>query len=244
MSQDDEFMEDMMMRYVTFMLSGFTIQSREVLVSTIKGYLRAVNTFYKSKRLRLPYDTKMDTPANRLLKEQAKVEDAPERRAPLPDKVLVRMCELGKADPLGFRAAVSDITLLGRFGGFRQQEFAMDSKDTIKYYVKPDGSLVTRSFTVSNFLFRDEDEILIKYPLIKRASVCNLGTLYEMQKNRMNGQVLWYQREPRFPDYCPVCLGLNLVWRAGVLGQTGDDPLCVYRDEKGLRQPLIVTGWS
>ena len=69
LSQDDEFMEDMMMRYVTFMLSGFTIQSREVLVSTIKGYLRAVNTFYKSKRLRLPYNTKMDTPANRLLKE-------------------------------------------------------------------------------------------------------------------------------------------------------------------------------
>ena len=47
LSQDEEFMEDMMTRYVTFMLSGFTIQSREVLVSTIKCYLQVVNTYYK-----------------------------------------------------------------------------------------------------------------------------------------------------------------------------------------------------
>ena len=51
----------------------------------------------------------------------------------------------------------------------------------------------------------------------------------------MNGQILWYQRETRFPDYCPVCLGLNLVWCVGTLGQQNDDPLCVYRDKKGVQ---------
>ena len=103
LSQDEEFMDDMMTCYVTFMLSGFAIQSREVLVSTIKGYLRAFNTYYKTKRLRVPYDPKAETPANsRLLKDQEKLEDAPGRREPLPDKVLVKMCELGKADLFGF----------------------------------------------------------------------------------------------------------------------------------------------
>ena len=52
----------------------------------------------------------------------------------MPDKAIVKMCLLAKEDngPLGFRACVWDITGLGRFGGFRQQEYAMDAKNEIK----------------------------------------------------------------------------------------------------------------
>ena len=67
--------------------------------------------------------------------------------------MLLELCRQAKEDPLGFKAAVYEFTQLGSFGGFRQQEFAMDSKNQIKYYVKPNGDLVVRAFTVSNFLF-------------------------------------------------------------------------------------------
>ena len=68
-------------------------------------------------------------------------------------KMIVEMCRQPEEDPLGFKAAVYEFTQLGSFGGFRQQEFAMDSKSQkIKYYVKLNGDLVVRAFTVSNFL--------------------------------------------------------------------------------------------
>ena len=59
------------------------------------------------------------------------------------------MYELSMAgDSLGFRAAVWDISGLGCFGGFRQQEFAMDVQDVIKYYILPNGVKMARVFLV------------------------------------------------------------------------------------------------
>jgi hypothetical protein len=55
----------------------------------------------------------------RLLAEQEHYEDLPERREPLPDKALARMMNSAKpSDPLDFKAAVWDITGLGRLGVF------------------------------------------------------------------------------------------------------------------------------
>ena len=86
------------------------------------------------------------------MKFWADMEDEPAKCGPLTEKMIVEMCRQAEEDPLGFKAAVYEFTQLCSFGGFRQQEFSMDSKSQIKYYVKPNGDLVVRAFTVSNFL--------------------------------------------------------------------------------------------
>ena len=74
--------------------------------------------------------------------------------------MVVKVFHQAKEDPLGFKAAVYEFAQLGSFGGFRQQEFAMDSKSQIKHYVKPNGNLVVRAFTVRNFIFYDAGAVL------------------------------------------------------------------------------------
>ena len=91
---------------------------------------------------------------------------------------------------LGFKAAVYEFTALGRFGGFRWQEFAMDSTTKIKYYVLPDGTKAVRAFTVKNFIFYNVDECRITRPLMKWDLMAKLGTEYDVQKHRMNGKII------------------------------------------------------
>lgn len=219
-----------MLRYVTFLLSGFTIMCIKILVGTIKGYMAAVNKHYRDNKFREPFDAKDDSDAAVLLRAQEKFEDAPAKRAPLTNQMIVKMCELAKQDPLGFHACVWDFVAIGRFGGFRQQEYAMDSKTEIKYYVKPDGTCVVRAFTVKNFIFYNTGDVILEKPLRNRVGVNKLGTQYDVQKNRMNGQIVCVVRLLDYPDYDPVDCGLNIVARASHLGFTDpDDPLCVYK---------------
>ena len=86
------------------------------------------------------------------------------------------------SDPLGFRAAVWDITGLGRLGGFRQQEFAMDSNSTIKHYVKPDGTLIVRAFCVRNLIFKTKDGHTIKRVLLRKDLAFEVGVQFDIQK--------------------------------------------------------------
>jgi hypothetical protein len=222
--------------YVCFLLSGFTIKNIKIKVGTIKSYLLVVNDHYKAQSRNPPFEYKSNSKTARLLAEQERYEDLPERREPLPDKTLARMMGLAKSsDPLGFKAAVWDITGLGRLGGFRQQEFAMDKNSVIKHYVKPDGTLVVRAFCVRNLIFRTEDGSIIKRVLLRKNLAFEVGVQFDIQKNRMNGQIIWFQRDNTFPDYCPVRISLNLLWRAQTLGQGADDPLCVYQDKTGTK---------
>ena len=105
-------------RFTTFLLSGFTIQCISILVSTIKGYLRIVNRHFHESGCNEPWDPDDNSDASILLREQLKFEKEPARRLPLDDKVIVKMRELSRQDRLGFNAAVFDFTALGEYGGF------------------------------------------------------------------------------------------------------------------------------
>ena len=65
-------------------------------------------------------------------------------------------------------------------------------------------------------------------PLQERDLSQKFGTEYDVQKKRMNGQIILYARVVLHPKYCPDVLGLNIVARAEVLGNTGPDDPCVY----------------
>ena len=144
MTNNYRIVNDIIGRYATFLLSGFTLQLKyknsveeaKILVSTIKGYLRVVNEHYRDNQCREPWNPKDDSKASILLREQEKFEGEPAKRSPLHPNVLQKMCDLAKAsDPLGFRACVWDFTGLGTNNGFRKQEFAMDSENLAKFFV-------------------------------------------------------------------------------------------------------------
>ena len=122
-----------------------------------------------------------------------------------------------------------DMVGLGRYTGNRVQEYAMEKPDTIKYYHTPDGD-VMRAFSVDNILFKDKHGMPVsaESALVSLDSVAQVGTCYDIQKNRRNGQILWYHKDVSNPDYCPVVRALSLVRRAISLGQSPSDPLCVF----------------
>ena len=105
----------------------------------------------------------------------------------------------------------------------------MDHKNKVKYFVTPIGQVV-RAFTMENILFRDKDRMIIRDALLHPDLVEAVGTRYAVQKNRRNGQVIWYSRDVANPSFCPVVRALSLVCRAVILGQSPSDPICVYRD--------------
>ena len=237
LSNDRIVVNEIIGRYVVFLLSGFSIKNIELRVGTISGYLAAVNEHYEDRGYDKPYSKDDNSDADKLLREQKKFETGSSKRDPLTDKMIVKMQEMSRAEPLGFKAAAYDFIALGRFGGFRQQEFCMDSKNTIKYYVMPNGTKVVRAFTVKNFIFYDEDKGTLSKPLLHRELAARIGTEYDIQKNRMNNQILSYARLiPQHQAYCPVELSFQIVACVEVLGSTEpNDPLCVYKDEKGVQ---------
>lgn len=237
MTNDTSITDDIMDKYVTYLLTGFTIQHRDIVTGTILTYMKCVNDFYEKHRFRRPFDKKSTMRAARHIKNQEKVEPAAAKREPLHDKVIVRMFELAKeSHKHGARNTIWKWVGLGRFGGYRRQEFAMDKKDEIQYYVKPNGETVVRAFTRENFIFYNEDGMRVPTEtcLVHRALAQALGQRYGIQKNKMNGQIITVNREPAFPPFCPVELGLDVVEIASELGATQPgDPLCVYRTEDG-----------
>ena len=241
--------------YVEFLLQGYTLDCMKVRVGTILGYLRVMNKHYRDNRLQEPFVKSGDTDAAIMLTAQEKFERIPAKRNPLTHAMCVKMCELARdADPLGFRATAWNWTALGRYGGFRAQEFGMDSPKKVKHYVLPDGTLVVRAFTQRNFKCYDVEGTRLSdaLALANRAQVHATGQEYDVQKNRQNGEEITVARlapndaldagPMTTKELCGVENTLEIKTRAIMLGYSEpEDPLCVYQDEKS-EDVLFLTG--
>lgn len=244
MSDDKAVTDVIIERYALHLLNGNSINNTPILVGTIFHYMTAVNDYYKTNRRHPPFDRKGDTNANKLLNKQKEYEDVAAKREPLHDKVILMMKLMAdKSSPYGFRRAMWLWTALGRYAGFRRQEFAMERQE-IQMYVKPNGDLVVRAFTVKNFIFFDKDGIRTTVQDVRqeeRSLFQSVGQQYDVQKNRMNNQIITQTRDHKSPELCPVEISLDIVEVAFALGQQeDDDPLCVFENEEG--DVLYLTG--
>ena len=72
--------DDIMLRYVNYLLEEFTLQSIMIETSTIKGYKRAVsNYYYKKHCLPHSWDLKSQSKAVELLNQQISFEGKSDR---------------------------------------------------------------------------------------------------------------------------------------------------------------------
>ena len=107
--------DNIMLRYVNYILEGFTLQSIMIENSTIKGYTRAVNNYYYTHHhLPHPWDLESQLKAVELRNHQISFEENPDKREPLHDRVLTHMMYLsGVGHSLKFRKAIWLWTKLG-----------------------------------------------------------------------------------------------------------------------------------
>ena len=248
LSPDPVITQEIIGNYTVFLLDGNTLDSLKVRAGTVVGYLRAVNKHYKRNHTHEPFNKDDESDAAVLVRDQEKFEKKPDKRNPLTNAMCLKMCQLAKEDKdsVGFRSAAWDWTALGRYGGFRAQEFCMEKSKKIRYYAMPDGTLIVRAFVHRNFTYYDgegtrmDDELALR----KRRLVQAAGQIYDVQKNRQNGQEITQARLQPNPeldagpcstsDLCPVRRSLSIKTRANVLGHTDpEDPLCVYRKKCG-----------
>ena len=83
---------------------------------------------------------------------------------------------------------------------------------------------------MENILFQDKDRMIICDALLRPDLVEAVAMRYAIQKNRRNGQIIWYSRDVANSSFCPVVRAHRLVRRAVILGQPPSDPICVYQD--------------
>lgn len=219
-------------RYIVYIISGFGCTTKFIEAKTVKEYLKEINKHYIANGFPPPWISIAETKTARLVRDKVKFEKEAERRSPLTDAVIDEMCKAAKSPTVSKTGLISimwDVVGLGRYTGNRIQEIGMDAPDKVKYYSTPDG-LVMRAFSVDNIMFRDIHGMPIstESALVSPELVVQAGTRYDIQKNRRNGQVLWYHKDKSNLDYCPVMRAISLVRRAVQLGQSPSDPLCVY----------------
>ncbi len=177
-----------------------------------------INAHYIEMGIHPPFVAKSKSKTARLLADTKKFELKPDRREPLSNKTFNKMHDLARQGPFtGFRSLVWDIAALGHYGGFRQQEYAMDYKNKVKYFNTPVGQVV-HAFTMENILFQDKYGMIVRKPLLHPDFIEAVGIRYAVQKNRRNGQIIWYSRDVPNPSFCPVVRALCLVCRSVILG--------------------------
>ena len=136
---------------------GYGCTPRHIKSGMVIGYLTVINAHYVEMGIHPPFVAESKTKTARLIADTKKFELKPDHCGPLSNKTFDKMHDLACPGPsTGSRALVWDIAALGRYGGFRQQEYAMDHKNKVKYFVTPIGHIV-HAFTMENILFRDKD---------------------------------------------------------------------------------------
>ena len=155
--------DDILLRYVNYLLEGFTLQLIMIKTSTFKGYMRAVNNYYyKHHRLTHSWELKSKSKAVELLNQQIIFEEKADKSEHLYDKVLAQLMRLAdEGHALSFRKAIWLWTKLGRYTGFRCQEFAMESRSVLQVYVKPNGTHVVRAFMMKHFIWFNDDGMIV-----------------------------------------------------------------------------------
>lgn len=229
--------DELAAHYATYLLEGNTIKKINIRVSTIKGYLTAINDMFTDKKLPPPIDLRANTHTARIIKDAQKYEALPNRRTPLSKHMVhVMVTRAHRSGRFSFVRVMGLWVRVGMKAGFRLGEYAQDTQK-VAYYTLPDGSRVVKALTSNDVDFHDKQGKQITKKQDKHR-ITNMKLRFDIQKNRQNKQKLNFYKNDTYPQYCSILAMEEIVEIARLLGQPLDLPLGIFQTSGGVKQYL------
>ena len=99
--------------------------------------------------------------------------------------------------------------------------------------MKPNGTQVVRAFTQKDFIWYNDDGMILALDevLHNRSIAAQVGHHYEIQKNRMNDQIVTQNRDKGFSKLCAMEASIDIIELAMKCG--AKDPEDIFQTDEG-----------
>ena len=206
--------------------------------------------------LNLPHpctDAKFDF-TKLILDAVKKYEIIPDRREMIHDPMFKHMLTLYKkfhvSDPDSFTTSMCEWMFLGRYTGFRREEWCNEKSH--EYTIIDDPLWVgnkTRSVAIEDFRFFDHNNapVTITPDMWKNPqatlprNIAFMELCFRKQKNNDNHQKIIYSRSTKCEHLCPVYLAFRIHCRGRRLGAPLTYPAAIYWDQKSCSHKLLTS---
>ena len=186
--------------YALSLVQCNTLHATSIKSGTIKRYLHAaasLSTQANEADPRLNIYGKNSAPMQKVLQEQKRWEDMPNRREPVTPEMIECMWERCKNLPIdSLEYALFDWNVLGRYYGFRLSEWAQN-KENKKKFPLPAVDGTPLAFVFQDFTFQGRQNRALHQPFNKQLSASqieNVKVKWRYQKNLDNGQEITQTR--------------------------------------------------
>ena len=248
----------MMFLYACTLIGGATIDGKPVRHNTIKEYLKEASLYLKTVGLRKADPCKdIDdadewfAPTKKLLADFKRWESEPDRVSPVTSRMIRTLEKLiddtpkNKQWPDSKYHAFLDWSVVNLNMGYRKCEWATDNapktiEDYPKHYADFEGDKGYYNCIGDDFRLCDRNGL--PFPIeeednLKASDIAAATIRVRYQKNGKNGETLNFPRNPTNPRFDVPMAMLRIKQRARRFGLSGQQPLSVYRANKGSRLP-------
>ena len=172
----------------------------------------------------------------KVIREQKRWEDMPNRREPVTAKMIEEMWKLCKdKDEDIFECAILDWNILGRYYGFRLAEWAQNDENKGNFPLPAiDGTPL--AFTFDDFKFEGRGNRCLRQNFSKHLSeedVENVEVRFRYQKNLDNGQKIKQTKNKSNPKFCGVRAAARIRARARRLNSSAKETLAKFKNKSG-----------
>ena len=193
--------------------TGRNLLRIQLRTDTVEHYLRAAAQLFTERKMENPLDYKDGKDyTNTVISALRKYEEVPNRREPITDEMFYFMEEKTSDFKKGSKKlypSVFDWLVLGRYTGFRKQEWCQENKT--KYNVKEDHpDQPATALIADDMVFLDKEGRLLDPTRGRHQDPFRMDLKWRFQKNGENGQSITYYRDLKKPKWCPVLAGWNI----------------------------------
>ena len=208
---------------------------------TARGYADAINTLFDLRNFELPieFSNKMNMVA-KTIANLKKEEDVAKQRSPLTAEIFVHLKKLADESFRDSESnAVFDWFCVIRILGFRCAQYAQKTQTKVEIHKYPSGKQVVKAFVRADWTFYDKKgRIIVIHGEAKFDSLGKCRVIFRIQKNRQNGQKLTFRADPKHPEICPARAAYRIYLRSICLGQSDNEPMGVFVNNKGVTKYL------
>ena len=224
--------------YAVSLAQGESLRSQIIRGSTITLYLKAARELLDT-RTGCSYECDED-PLKVILKALTDYDDMAKRKNMICDDMMHWLHKFStRFDKDSATAAIIDWIKLGRYGGFRKEEWCQSSQS--KFAVIHDWpGKPTKAFTWGDLTFFDRHKRRLSHHELTETNVFYVRIRWRKQKNKDNGQEITYALDRDLPDFCPVLAALRIAQRAIRLRIPRHQPIGQGRHDK-TRKRIFLT---